>query len=368
MIRVLKWAASITAALLVSSPLLRAQDLLSKMDQYMKVCETADHFMGSVLVARHGKVILSQGYGWRNVKLQIPDTPETEFPIASITKEFTAMAILELQEQGKLNVQDPVCQYVPNCPAAWAPITLSELLTHTSGIPDFAELPSYTAIQARLLSPPEVVRLFENQPLAFKPGKKFSYSNSGYVLLGIVIERASGQSYPEYLAKNIFAPLGMAHTGYDGNDPLARDRARGYVFSSRRYTPAQSVAMTNLFSAGALYSTVEDLYKWDRAVESGKLIPPKLRDEMLAPQVSMGKSGEFHYGFGWIISTEFGQKEISHGGGVQGFTSLNAWFPHAGTYIIVLDNSTVPPPTVSDISQALAAILFRQPYRFPGNP
>jgi CubicO group peptidase (beta-lactamase class C family) len=333
------------------------------MDQYMQAAVHVDHFMGSVLVAQQGRVIFSKGYGMADLKRGVPNAAETEFRIGSITKEFTAMAILELETRGKLSVQDPVCKYVPDCPKDWAPIKIFNLLTHTSGIPNFTSFPNYLKIESQSLTPRELLADFENTPLDFKPGAKFSYSNSGYEVLGYIIERVSGETYPTFLEKNIFRPLGMTDSGYDSSHPNASNHAVGYIYSNDSYTQARYVNMTVPFSAGALYSTVLDLYKWDRALEAGKLIPKGLLDEMLTPDVAMGGPGNAHYGFGWVISTEFGRKEISHEGGIEGFTSMNSWFPADNAYVIALDN--VSSPEIGAVDHALTAILFRQKYEIP---
>jgi CubicO group peptidase (beta-lactamase class C family) len=352
-----------SAVLLLTSCASWAQELHTKVEQYMQASMKVDHFMGSVLIAQHGKLLFAQGYGMANVKLGIPNTPETEFWIGSITKQFTAMAILELQERGKLSVQDSVCKYVPDCPKDWGAITIYNLLTHTSGIPDFTSFPNYLKISAQPTTPAQLLALFENKPLEFKPGAKFRYSNSGYEVLGYLIQRISGETYQEFLQKNIFAPLGLKNTGYASSHPAGRNQAQGYIYSGTGYVPAPYVNMTVPFSAGALYSTVLDLYKWDRALEANALIPRKAMEEMLAPHVAMGGPGNAHYGFGWVISTEFGRKVISHEGGINGFTSFNSWFPDDHAYVIALDN--VSSPEISAVSHALTAILFGQHYETP---
>ncbi|MGH8317461.1 MAG: serine hydrolase [Steroidobacteraceae bacterium] len=345
----------------------RADDLAAKMDQYMQVSSRVDHFMGSVLVAQHGRIILSKGYGMADLKLGIRNAPDTEFRIGSITKEFTATAILELVARGKINVQDPVCKYIPNCPAAWRPIKIFNLLTHTSGIPDFTSFPNYLLIERQPITPSGLLALFENKPLNFKPGAKFSYSNSGYEVLGYIIERLSGDTYQEFLQRNIFGPLGMRDSGYDLSHPVAKNHAVGYFYTPSGYQPVHFVNMTVPFSAGALYSTVLDLYQWDRAVHAGKLLPKALLHQMLSPQVSvggsLGGSHGAHYGFGWFVSTEFGRREISHEGGIEGFTSLNSWFPDDDAYVIVLDN--VQSPAIFKVGDSLTAILFGQKYEIP---
>ncbi len=349
--------------LLLASCASRTRNLQSKIDQYMQASMKIDHFMGSILVALHGEVIVSKGYGMANEELGIPNTPQTEFRIGSITKQFTAMAILQLVAKGKLNVQDHICEYVPDCPKDWQPITIYNLLTHTSGIPNFTSFPNYLKEESQPTTPTELLALFKDKPLDFKPGTKFSYSNSGYEVLGYIIQRVSGTTYQDFLQKNIFQPLEMEDSGYDKSHPTAKIHAQGYTYTPSGYKPSRYVNMTVPFSAGALYSTVLDLYKWDRALHAGKLIPRKLLDEMLAPQVSMGGPLKAHYGFGWVISTEYGHKEISHGGGIEGFTSLNSWFPDDDAYIIVLDNVTSP--EVGAVGRALAAILFGKKYEIP---
>jgi CubicO group peptidase (beta-lactamase class C family) len=351
------------AVLLFASCGLWAQDLHTKVEQYMHASMTVDHFMGSVLIAEHGKLLFTQGYGMANVKLRIPNRPETEFWIGSITKQFTAMAILELQERGKLSIHDPVCKYVPECPKDWGAITIYNLLTHTSGIPNFTSFPNYLKFSTQPTTSSQLLALFENKPLDFKPGAKFSYSNSGYEVLGYIIQRASGETYREFLEKNIFAPLGLKDTGYASSHPAGKNQAQGYVYSQNGYVPAPYLNMTVPFSAGALYSTVLDLYKWDRALNAGKLISRKDLDEMLAPHVAAGGPGNAHYGFGWFISSEFGHKEISHEGSINGFTSFNSWFSNDDAFVIVLDNMSSP--EITAVSRALAAILFGRRYQTP---
>ncbi len=341
----------------------QVKNVSSRIDQYMKAAVKVDHFMGSILVAQNGKVIVAKGYGMANLKKHIPNTPETEFRIGSVTKQFTAMSVLMLQAKGKLNVHDPICKYVPKCPKDWKPITIYELLTHTSGIPNFTSFPNYQKLQTRQTTPVRLLNDFKSKPLDFKPGTKFKYSNSGYEVLGYIIQTVSGESYQKFLEQHIFGPLGMKNSGYDSSHPTARNHAKGYVPGKNGYRPAQYVNMTVPYSAGALYSTVQDLYTWDQALEAGKMLPKPLHEQMFAPQVEMGKSGRFYYGFGWMITSEFGYKEYVHNGGIQGFTSVNSWFPDQHAYVIVLNN--VSAPNVGEIARGLTAILFGKKYLIP---
>ncbi|MGH8125301.1 MAG: serine hydrolase domain-containing protein, partial [Rhodanobacteraceae bacterium] len=337
------------------------RDLRTKIDRYMHAAVKVQHFMGSILVARDGRVIVAKGYGMANVERKIPNTPDTEFRIGSNTKQFTSMAIMMLQADGKLDVHDPVCKYVPDCPKDWQPITIHNLLTHTSGIPNFTDFPSYMKVRDETVTPTQLLALFKDKPLDFKPGAKFKYSNSGYVVLGYIIEKVSGESYAHFLQQHIFRPLGLQDSGYDSNHPTAKNHAKGYNgYVAGKYPPASFVDMSVPFSAGALYSTVRDLYTWDRALASVKLLPEALHKQMLAPQIPVGDSGKAFYGYGWFVSTGFGHREYSHEGGIAGFTSVNSWFPDQHAYVIVLDN--VSSPEVSDIARSLAAILFDKPY------
>src|SRR5580692_11610396 len=205
----------------------RAQDT-ARMDQIVQSYVSAKTFMGTVLVARGGEVLLSKGYGMANLEWEIPNSPSTKFRLGSVTKQFTAASILLLQERGKLKVEDPVKKYMPDAPAAWDKITIFHVLTHTSGIPSFTGFADYKQTEPFETTPEKLVALFRDKPLEFAPGEKWNYSNSGYVLLGYLIEKISGQSYASFVKENIFAPLGMKDSGYDSNSQIIHHRAAGY--------------------------------------------------------------------------------------------------------------------------------------------
>jgi D-alanyl-D-alanine carboxypeptidase len=204
-------------------------------------------FMGSVLVARDGKVLLEKGYGLASAEWDVPNSPDTKFRIGSITKQFTATAVLQLQEAGKLNVSDAICKYLPECPEAWKPITVEQLLNHTSGIPSYTGLPDFpTPKRMRMpLSPLEIVMLTRDMKLDFQPGEDYRYNNTGYVLLGYIIEKAAGVKYDAYLREHIFDPLGMKDTGYDWTRPVQKRRAAGYGYNrtTKAYTNAEYLDM-----------------------------------------------------------------------------------------------------------------------------
>nr|MBF6590949.1 beta-lactamase family protein [Ktedonobacterales bacterium] len=279
------------------------------IDAYLERQALARRFSGAALVAaRGGRVLLSKGYGLADAAAGIPNTARTRFRIGSLTKQFTAMAILLLRERGRLRVSDAVCRYLARCPAAWRPITIEELLTHTSGIPDLAEraITDYT----KPLSPEALLALIESEPLAFAPGTSFRYSSAGYNVLGVVIERVSGQAYGTFLQQAIFGPLGMTATAYDVNRPIPPEHARGYTTWG---TPAPYLDMSLPFAAGALASTVGDLARWERALEMGTTLPRPAVAEMLTPHVTICASGaqpcagrftRLGYGYGWYVGRD----------------------------------------------------------------
>lgn len=324
-------ALSLLAVVSCAAQTAPAPEWAAQVDEYLSGLVRQNRFSGAVLVARDGRVLLSKGYGFANVEMEVPNTPQTKFRLGSITKQFTAVAVMLLQEQGKLNVQDAVCKYVENCPAAWQPVTIHNLLAHTSGIPNFTGFPDYMKTMALPSTIPETLARFRDKPLDFKPGERFSYSNSGYVLLGHIIEKASGKSYDAFLRENLFAPLGMKDTGYDVTGTILKQRAAGYVTGAGGLTNAAYLDMTIPHAAGALYSTVEDLYLWDQGLYGGKLLTQKSLDAMLVPV----KDG---YAYGLGVGKQFDLARVAHGGGINGFNTFMARFPAERALIIVLSN------------------------------
>jgi len=327
----------ILAVLLTASCL--AQDKTStadvaRMEQLIKAYVPA-RFMGSVLVAQDGKVLLDKGYGFANLEWDVPNTPTTKFRLGSITKQFTAASILLLEERGKLKVEDPVKKYMPDAPAAWDKITIFHVLTHTSGIPSLTSFPDFEAHEAQAMTPEKLVEWFRDKPLEFEPGTKWNYSNSGYILLGYLIEKISGQSYSEFVQQNIFTPLGMKDSGYDSNSAIIAHRAAGYTPGKSGAVNAGFVDMSIPFSAGALYSTTEDLLRWEQGLFGGKV----LRPESLAKMTTPFKQD---YAFGLGVSTQNGHKMIAHDGGIQGFNTALAYYPDDKLVVAVLANVNGP--------------------------
>jgi CubicO group peptidase (beta-lactamase class C family) len=297
---------------------------------------------GAVLVAHNG-MLFEKGYDLADKDANIPNTPQTRFRIGSITKQFTAMAILILQDRGKLHVQDPICLYVPDCPQDWQPITIENLLTHTSGIPDYINSPDFVATWTEPATPEELIARFKDMPLEFPPGSRFKYSNSGYTLLGYIIERASGQSYATFLRENIFVPLKMNNTGYDATYPPLPQHATGYYRGYIKPTPYDPSV---LYAAGALYSTVEDLDAWDQALIMHKLLSRQALDAMFTPHIPCPPPGpggcllheDLGYGYGWFIASESQGRLIYHVGHIDGFFTYNGFYPQSNLVVVVLSN------------------------------
>jgi CubicO group peptidase (beta-lactamase class C family) len=303
----------------------------ARMEQVVQSYVPAKQFMGTVLVAQDGKVLLDKGYGFANLEWQVPNTPTTKFRLGSITKQFTAASILLLEERGKLKVEDPVKKYMPDAPAAWDKVTIFHVLTHTSGIPSFTSFPEFRSKEAQAMTPQQLVDWFRDKPLEFEPGTKWNYSNSGYVLLGYLIEKISGQSYIDFLQQNIFTPLGMKDSGYDSNSTVIAHRAAGYAPGKDGPENAGFVHMSIPFSAGALYSTTEDLLRWEQGLFGGKVLKPESLVKMTTPFKQ-------DYAFGLAVLTRNGHKVITHDGGIEGFNTSLAYYPDDKLVVAVLAN------------------------------
>lgn len=329
------------------------------VDAYLRALSRQGGFSGAALVARDGKVLLSKGYGQANREWDIPNKPRTKFRIGSITKQFTAAAIMLLRERGRLSVQDPIGNYLADCPEAWKDITLHHLLSHTSGIPERA-LPTNTTQAAFPPTADGLAARYNNTPLAFPPGAKWAYSNAGYILLGYLIEKVSGQSYAEFLRENFFAPLGMTNTGYDDNRQVVKRRAAGYVCRGLTVVNAPYIDMNVPHGAGALYSTVEDLNRWKQALFGGRLLSPASLHAMTTP----GAAG---YGYGLMAGRQFDRGVIFHVGRISGFAGYLGYFPDERVTIVLLLNYDIGLVALDKLHRNIAAICFGEKYAIPRN-
>lgn len=342
--------------LLLAAALCQAQDINSKVGEYMQARVQLGKFMGSILIARDGKVLVTKGYGSANLELDVPNTPQTKFRLGSITKQFVSMAIMQLEERGKLKVTDPICQYLENCPDAWKPITIHHLLSHTSGIWNFTSSPDYSKQWMLPSRPAKTMEKFRDKPLDFEPGSKWSYSNSGYILLALILEKASGLSYETYMQRNIFDPAGMKDSGHDTYEAILKHRASGYAERNGKLENAPYHDMSIPIGGGDLYSTVEDMFRWDQALNSDKLAKPETIARMFIPVKN-------NYGYGWMIDQHLNRPRISHGGGINGFVTAISRYPQDKALVVVLSNHMAANPAA--VAGDLAAILFDMPYEFP---
>ena len=295
-------------------------------------------FMGTVLVARDGNIVFDKAYGMANIELEVPNTPDTKFRLGSITKQFTAAAILLLEERGKLKIGERVKMYLPDAPMSWDRITVQNLLTHTSGIPNFTDMADYGTVKLSSRTASAAVAAVRDRPLDFGPGEQYRYSNSGYVVLGDIIERVSGQTYEAFVTENIFKPLGMNDSGYDSNSAIIKRRASGYTrLPTGRVVNATYIHMSIPHAAGALYSTTHDLLKWEQALFAGKIISKASLERMTTPFKN-------DYGFGLGSRVAGGRRVIAHSGGIDGFNTMMAYYPETRTVVIVLSNVNGPVP------------------------
>lgn len=333
-----------------------AQDDVARMEQVVQSYVSGKQFMGSALVARDGVVLFNKGYGSANLEWDIPNSPTTKFRLGSVTKQFTAASILLLEERGKLSVSDPVKKHIADAPAAWDKVTIYHLLTHTSGIPSFTGFPDYGPTEAIPTTPEKLVARFRDKPLEFQPGEKWNYSNSGYVLLGHLIEKVTGESYEKFVRENIFVPLGMKDSGYDSNSAIILRRAAGYTPGPAGPQNAGFVHMSIPHAAGALYSTTEDLMRWEQGLFGGKLLKPESLVKMTTPFKD-------DYAFGLSVHNENSHKVIEHGGGIEGFNTEVAYYPETKLVVVVLGNLNGGAP--GDIAKKLAAVAFGEQVVLP---
>src|SRR6476619_5341857 len=294
----------------------------------------------SVAVVKNGRTILSKGYGFADLENDVPATPETVYRIGSITKQFTSAAIMRLMEQGKLSLDDTLQKFLPNFPTQGNRVTVRHLLNHTSGIKSYTSLgPKWGRVVRLDLTPDSLVALFANEPFDFKPGDAWRYDNSGYFLLGMIVEKVSGKPYGQYLQDEFFTPLGLKSTVYCDQAPLIKHRAQGYApRPDGRFINAEPLSMTQPYAAGSLCSTVSDLAAWTLALSSGKVVSPASYKLMTTPG-TLNDGKPLTYGFGLGIGTLGGHRQVSHNGGINGFISELHHYPDDSLVTVVLTNT-----------------------------
>lgn len=332
-----------------------AQKNYSKLlDDYMLALTNVKDFSGAVLVMKQGKVLLKKGYGMADREWNIPNTTDTRFRIGSVTKQFTAACILQLMEAGKLSLDDKLSKYSPGYPKGDS-VSIHMLLNHTSGIANFTALPRFGDVERLSWSRDSMVAWFKDKPYNFSPGSKYAYSNSGYFLLGCIVEKASGQAYETYLRQHILDKLGMKNSGGDKLDTVLPLRARGYSKKDGETINAGFISMEWPFSAGVIYSTLDDLYAWDRALYTNKILTEASRKKMFTP-------GMRNYGYGFVIDSLEGHFRIWHNGGIPGFSTNFSRFVNDDICTVVFSNNA---NNTDFVAIALADILFDVPVELP---
>jgi CubicO group peptidase (beta-lactamase class C family) len=336
---------------------LAAQETVRQIDALLAAYAKNETFNGTVLIALDGKILLQKGYGYKNAAQKILNDGNTIFQVGSVTKQFTAAVILRLQEQKKLSLQDKLSNYFPELSFA-GKITIEQLLSHTSGIFNYTNNGDFMKTEAaKPASQEKILALFKDKPLEFEPGSQFNYSNSGYILLGYIIEKITGKPYYQAVRDMIFTPLHMDHTGFNFAGLQSPDKATGYfVLSKTANTPATIVDSSASFAAGAIYSTAGDLYKWDRSLYTEKIISKASLKNAYTRRKGM-------YGLGWIIDSANGKEVYQHSGGIFGFTSFIGRSPEEDICIILFDNKG--DGGLEQQAAAINAILHHQQYELP---
>jgi CubicO group peptidase (beta-lactamase class C family) len=368
------WAAKFAAALLLCSLAGSvglgqqsgdndAQTKAKKIDELVSLYHQYGSFNGSALVSERGRVIFKKGYGWANMEWQIPNQPDTKFRLGSITKQFTSMLIMQLVAEGKLHVEDKLSDVLPYYRKdTGSQVTLQHLLTHTSGIPSYTAEKNMHEWWHNPVEVEDFVKKHCSGDLEFTPGSKFEYDNSGYFLLGAIIEKVTGKKYEDVLQERIFGPLGMKNSGYDHSEPLIEHRALGYEHGTDGFVNAEYLDMSIPYAAGSLYSTAEDLYLWDQALYTEKLLSKELKAKMWTPAL-------MNYAYGWGVAKiadgkpGAGQTLIQHGGGINGFNTHEARYVDEKHLVVLLNNTGVT--KLEQITEEIAAILYGKPYELP---
>ncbi|MEM9884844.1 MAG: serine hydrolase [Bacteroidota bacterium] len=344
---------------LLGSHFVQAQsDLTKAYDQLIANAFSIEGPGATALVAKDGQIVYQKAVGHANVELDVPMKIDNVFRIGSITKQFTAVGILMLMEQGKLGLQDEITKFIEDYPTQDQTITVEHLLTHTSGIKSMTNMPEFFGEVRKDFSTTEMIDVFKNESMEFVSGEAYNYNNSGYFLLGVIIEKVTGKPYATFIEEEIFEPLGMKNSYYDSFAKIIKNRAAGYQPSTEGIKNADYISETIPYAAGSLLSNVEDLLKWNQAVVNHKLISKESLDRAWTPYTL--KNGESTgYGYGWSITKLQNTRAIEHGGGIFGYLTQGIYLPTEKVYVAVLSNCNCQSP--SDVTKQLAALTIGRP-------
>ncbi|WP_228236747.1 serine hydrolase domain-containing protein [Allomuricauda sp. M10] len=334
--------------------IMTAQDLESQID---KVLETKFERNGPgvvFLATKNGKIIYNKALGFSNLELEVPMEVENVFEIGSMTKQFTAVSILILIEEGKLNLNDDITKFIPDYPTNGHRITIHHLLTHTSGIKDFTKVKGLNAIAQNNMEPREIIDFFKNEPMDFAPGSEFKYNNSGYVLLGYIIEKVSEMSYEDFVEQRIFKKAGMSSSRYASHSEVIPKRASGY-HKREDFINTRHISFSIPYASGALMSTVADMLIWQEAIKNHVLLN-KETTQMAFTNYTLNNGEPIHYGYGWHIKELDIKLSYEHGGSIFGFKSMGVYLPQADIYVIGLSNCDCNSPT--EVTREIAKLVL----------
>lgn len=334
-----------------------AQKAAAKIDSILNTYQSLYKFNGSVLVTKGGTVLINKGYGYRNAADKVLNDEQTIFQLGSITKQFTAAIILKLEEEKKLSVKDKLSKYFPTYPKGDS-ITIENLLVHTSGIYNYTNDNNFMANEVtKPASREKIMALFKDKPLDFSPGTGWNYSNSGYSLLGYIIEIATKKPYEQVVRNYIFQPLQMTNSGFDFTHLKTKQKATGYfILNDKDSVEAAIVDSTVSYSAGAIYSTTSDLYKWHQALENYSILTKAQQEKAYSPVKNK-------YGYGWGIDSIEGKRKVGHGGGIHGFVTNISRVPEDDICIVLLSNAS--DNSLQEITNSIFSVLYSKPYELP---
>ncbi|HVR95712.1 MAG TPA: serine hydrolase domain-containing protein, partial [Thermoanaerobaculia bacterium] len=332
-------------------------ETVTGIDKMLAASYPASEPGAAVLVVKDGDVLLRKGYGLANLELGVPVEPDMAFEIGSVTKQFTAAAILMLAERGQLRLDDDVTRHLPEFPTQGRKITIEHLLTHTSGIPSYTGLPEWQGQSRQEATVDQLIGFFRDKPLEFEPGTRWAYNNSAYVLLGAIVEKLSGKTYEQFVEEEIFKPLGMKDSRYGSKSEVVARRASGYEGETGAYRNASYLSMTQPYSAGALISTVDDLAAWDRALTGETLLKKASLERMFTP-VSLASGLSTRYAYGWSVFDFEGRRVIEHGGDINGYASYLLRIPEERLVVVILSNNPEKRPRPDVLSMRIAARLL----------
>ncbi len=328
---------------LLSSKWVIAQSLEEKIDSILEIKFKSEIPGGAFLVAKGGKAIYRKAFGMANLELNVPLSVESVFEIGSLTKQFTAISILLLAQEGKLSLKDEITRFIPDYPTHGKIITIHHLLTHTSGIKSFTSVKGLNDISKENLSPLELIDFFKNELMDFDPGEQFKYNNSGYIILGHIVEMVSSQSYADYVEENIFQKIGMNTSYYASHTDVIPNRAYGYheknIFVNKKY-----ISYSIPYSSGALMSTIDDMLNWQNALKNNELLDQQTIDKVFT-NYTLNNGDQINYGYGWHLKEIEGYPSWEHGGHIFGFKSMSVYIPEEDIYVIGLTNCDCNSPT-----------------------